>query len=484
MKFPRLSVRDRGLQFKLAIVMLILFACTLASILIPYSFGRESLKSDLEKSFLDLSNAIRVSVDQMTAPEGSEEDRLRGYVDSLRKSGIREVSIVGEDMGVIDSTDPKRIGKTARIKLPPKQLIINATFGDEPEEGEEKIQSKDLVIPVTVAGDTLGYIHVKMRIDDFTETIRKNLYLRFLSTLVIFSGGLLVAVAISAHYVRPLEKLAHAAEHVAAGDLSQELPVRGQDEVGRLTRSFNEMTARLRQNRELEEKVRESQYLSQLGRLSSGLAHEIRNPLNFIGLAIDHLDGLTEGRTPELSAEKEEVVRRIKEEVRNLNDLVTNFVTYGRPPAPQRAAVNIPEIVGSVLVMAGERMRNQRIRCVTEFAESPAVAVDPDMMRRAVLNLVGNAIDAMPDGGELRVAAGPASDGRYVLSVADTGVGIPPEDTERIFEPYYTTKNSGLGLGLVLTRKIVEAHDGRIVVDSEPGRGTRVEVVLPGAAAT
>ncbi len=483
MRFPHLSIRDRGLQFKLTIVMLILFACTMGSVFIPYFLGREGLKSDLEKSFLDLSNAIRVSVDQLTAPAASEEDRLRGYVESLRRSGIREVSIVGEDMGVIDSTNPKAIGKTARIKLPPEKLIINATFGDEPEEGEEKIQSKDLVIPVTVGGDTLGYIHVRMRIDDFTEPIRKNLYLRFFSTLVIFSMGLVLAVGISAHYVRPLEKLAHAAEHVAAGDLSQELPVTGQDEVGRLTRSFNEMIARLRQNRELEEKVRESQYLSQLGRLSSGLAHEIRNPLNFIGLAIDHLDGLTAARTPEVSAEKAQVIGRIKEEVRKLNDLVTNFVTYGRPPAPQRAAVRIPEIVESVLGMAAERMRAQRIRCVRELADSPPCAVDPDMMRRALLNLVGNAIDAMPEGGELRVKAGPAPDGRYALTVEDTGVGIPERDRDRIFQPYFTTKSSGLGLGLVLTRKIVEAHDGEIVVDSEPGRGTRILVLLPGATA-
>ncbi len=482
MKVPHLSIRDRGLQFKLTLVMLILFACTMGSVFIPYFWGHESLKNDLEKSFLDLSNAIRVSVDQLTAPAVSEEDRLRGYVESLKRSGIREVSIVGEDMGVIDSTNPKAIGKMARIKLPPEKLIINATFGEEPAEGEGKIQSKDLVIPVTVGGDTLGYIHVRMRIDDFTEVIRKNLYLRFFSTLLIFSVGLALAVGISAHYVRPLEKLAHAAEHVAAGDLSQELPVTGQDEVGRLTRSFNGMIVRLRQNRELEEKVRESQYLSQLGRLSSGLAHEIRNPLNFIGLAIDHLDGLAQGRTPEADAEKALVIGRIREEVQKLNELVTNFVTYGRPPAPQRTAVKIPEIVESVLRMAAERMRTQRIRCVREFADSPPIAVDPDMMRRAVLNLVGNAIDAMPEGGELRVAAGPAGGGRYALAVEDTGVGIPPDDRERIFQPYFTTKSSGLGLGLVLTRKIVEAHDGEIVVDSEPGRGTRIEVILPGAA--
>ncbi len=472
--------RDRGLRYKLTMVMMVLLVCSMGIVLIPYYWGRENLKTEIEKSFLDLSNAIRVSVDELTAPAPSDEARLRGYVESLKKSGIRQVSIVGEDMGVIDSTNPKIIGKTAKIRLPKEKLIINATFGEEPERGREKIMSRDLVIPVTVGGDTLGFIHVRMQIDDFTEPIRKNLYLRFASTLLLFAVGMILAVTISSHYARPLEQLALAAEKVAAGDLSQELPVSGEDEVGRLTRSFNEMIARLRQNRELEEKVRESHYLSQLGRFSSGVAHEIRNPLNFIGLAVDRLDALTVGCTREGAGEKAQVIARIKEEIQKLNDLVTNFVMYGRPARPQRTPVLIPDIVESVLRMASDRLRSQRIAVRRDFREGPPLAVDPDMIRRAVLNLVGNAIDSMPDGGELLVAAGPSDEDRYAILIGDTGPGIPEEDREKVFEPYYTTKLSGLGLGLDLTRKIVKAHGGEIVIDSEPGKGTRIRILLPG----
>jgi two-component system NtrC family sensor kinase len=125
-------------------------------------------------------------------------------------------------------------------------------------------------------------------------------------------------------------------------------------------------------------------------------------------------------------------------------------------------------------------MRNQRIRVRREMREAPPHPVDPDMIRRAVMNLVGNALDAMPEGGELLVAAGPSANGGLEVVVGDTGAGIPRENRERIFEPYFTTKPSGLGLGLVLTRKIVEAHAGEIVVDSEPGKGTRVRIFLPG----
>jgi signal transduction histidine kinase len=473
-------VRDGGLRFRLTMVMLILLFCSMGIVFIPYYWGRENLKADLEKRFLDLSNAIRVSIDQLTAPAASGQDRLREYVESLRKSGIREVSIVGEDMGVIDSTNPGAIGRTARIKLPPEKLIINATFGEEPDPGEEKLRSRDLVIPVTVGGDDLGFIHVRMQIDDFAEPIRKNLYLRSASTLAIFAVGFALAVIISAHYVRTLERLAMAAEKVAAGDLSQELPVGGKDEVGRLTRSFNEMVERLRRNRELEEKVRESQYLSQLGRLASGVAHEIRNPLNFIALAVDHLDTLTRGKTEEGDREKEAVLTGIRGEIRNLNDLVTNFILYGRPPEPQRTPVRIRELVEGVLQMAAPRLQEHRISLVADFQEAPPLAVDPDMIRRAIINLVGNAVDAMSGGGELRIVGAMQEEGGYRLEIRDTGIGISEEDLERLFEPYFTTKSTGLGLGMVLTRKIVEAHGGTIVVDSEPGRGTRVTIRLPG----
>src|SRR5512141_2008269 len=172
MRFPGIPLRDRGLQFKLTMVMLILFACSLVSVYIPYMFGRDALKRDLEDSFLELSNAMSMSVDQLTTPGISEEDRLYHYVESLKKTGIREVSIVGEDMGVIDSTNPKAIGRPARIKLPPEKLVINATFGDDTGD---KLQSLDLVVPVKVAGNAIIFIHLLFKIDHFTDLMCRKL---------------------------------------------------------------------------------------------------------------------------------------------------------------------------------------------------------------------------------------------------------------------------------------------------------------------
>lgn len=471
-------LRDRSLRFKLSLIMLILFVFSLGSVFVPHYMGREALRREIEKSFLELSNAISISVEQLTTTGLSEEDRLQHYVESLKKSGIREVSVVDGENAVIDSTNPKAIGRPARIRLPSKPLVITASFGDETGE---KIQTKHLVVPVKVGGESLGYIHARFRIDDFTEPIRKNLYLRVFTTLLIFSLGLLLAVSIASHYVSPVERLALAAEKVAAGDLSQELPVEGKDEVGRLTRAFNEMIARLRQNRELEEKVRESQYLSNLGNLASGVAHEIRNPLNFIGLAVDHLDTLSPAATPGAQIEKRQVISRIKEEIGRLNDLVTNFIMYGRPAEVNRTTVRMDDLLDGVLRIARERLAANGISCRRDFGEGGEAMVDPDMIRRAALNLVVNAMEAMPNGGELRLSGGKWDDDSYSFVVEDTGVGIEEKDRARIFEPYFTTKPSGLGLGLILTKKIVDAHGGEILVESEPGKGTRIRVVLPGA---
>jgi signal transduction histidine kinase len=161
---------------------------------------------------------------------------------------------------------------------------------------------------------------------------------------------------------------------------------------------------------------------------------------------------------------------------------VTNFIMYGKPPEPQKTAVRIPDLLDSVLRMAGDRLRSQHIRVQREYRECGEIPADPDMIRRAVMNLVGNAVDAMPTGGTLTVSAGPQGDGRYAVAIVDTGLGIERKDRERIFEPYFTTKESGIGLGLVLTKKIVDAHDGEIRLDSTPGKGTRVEFVLPRGA--
>src|SRR3990172_11330175 len=130
------------------------------------------------------------------------------------------------------------------------------------------------------------------------------------------------------------------------------------------------MIVRLRQNRALEEAVREKDYLTHLGKLSSGMAHEIRNPLNFIGLAVDHLGAMTEGKGSEGDAEKRQVIVRIKEEIGRLNELVTNFILYGRPPELQRAPVRLPELADGVLRMMEVRLRAQAISFPTKYPDA------------------------------------------------------------------------------------------------------------------
>ncbi len=224
-----------------------------------------------------------------------------------------------------------------------------------------------------------------------------------------------------------------------------------------------------------------------LVRLAAGLAHEIKNPLSTMAINLALLDeewGGARGASgaPELGAREKRCLKRVhtlQREVRRLETIVDDFLRFARGGQINRAPADLCALVREVLEFVEPEDRAQQIRHHADLpAGLPLVMLDSGAFRQAVLNLVVNARQAMPDGGELIVRV--ERQGNFVeLSVTDTGVGMTPEDLERCFELYYSTKKSGTGLGLSTTRRIVEEHDGTITVVSEKGRGTSFSIVLP-----
>jgi signal transduction histidine kinase len=224
-----------------------------------------------------------------------------------------------------------------------------------------------------------------------------------------------------------------------------------------------------------------AEHLSRVGQLASGIAHEIRNPLNYISLAIDHLK--TE-MLPSCGEKREELVEltdKIKEEVRRANYMVLNFMNYGRPLKLRRALVPYEEILSKVLPLLNDRLTEQRIRIELDInARLPLLWVDQELLRNCILNFINNAAQAMNDGGTICLGATlDESSGRVQLTFSDQGSGILPEDIAKIFQPYFTTKDVGIGLGLAITERIIKEHGGEIQVESSPGRGTTFTVLLP-----
>lgn len=319
--------------------------------------------------------------------------------------------------------------------------------------------------------------------------------------------GLYVFVLASVGYLilwrvvlRPVNAVATGVEKVAAGDLSQSVPVVSDDEIGRLAGNFNAMTmelaaARRRMERlrhELEERVAiksadvrrtegrlaEAERLAALGRLTAEIAHEIRNPLTALGGY-----GRRLLRAVSTDAERE-YARIVVAEATRLESLLRDVLDYSSPPRYELVRQPLTDIVSESLAAFGERLAERGITLAADLRAEEPVFVDPGHVRRAIDNLVANAVDAMAGGGELRVETRLAAArclSYVVLTVEDSGPGIPEAELARVYEPFWTTKRmgEGSGLGLPITRKILEAHGGFVQVANRPGGGLVASLWFP-----
>jgi signal transduction histidine kinase len=236
-------------------------------------------------------------------------------------------------------------------------------------------------------------------------------------------------------------------------------------------------------NRRLEqaqEEARRSERLAALGQLTAGLAHEIRNPLAVIKGSAETLTHRLQSADPLTT----ELAGYISSEVNRLNTVVTRFLNFARPLKLEKRPTQIPPLLDRALKVAWERWPEAKVEVRQQYSENlPEMIVDPDLCEQAFVNLVLNAYEAMTDGGgRLTVTVAVAnSDGRQGVEVdiEDTGPGIPPELHEQVFNPFFSTKKEGVGLGLSLVSKIVDDHRGWIRVSSEPGKGACFRVFLP-----
>jgi signal transduction histidine kinase len=225
---------------------------------------------------------------------------------------------------------------------------------------------------------------------------------------------------------------------------------------------------------QLEDQIDTAAKLAAIGRLTSGVAHEVKNPLNAMVLQLEILKAKLEGQGESVMPH----VEILASEIRRLDRVVRTFLDFARPVELHPAETDLDGLVQDVFRMAEPEAARRQVKLVLERNGSPKVRVDRDLMKQALLNLVLNGCQAMPSGGELRVSSHASSAG-VQLEVADQGTGIPPEARSKIFSLYYTTKPSGTGVGLAMTYRIVQLHNGTIDFSSEVNRGTTFRVTLP-----
>ena len=314
-----------------------------------------------------------------------------------------------------------------------------------------------------------SYVELKRRIRD--------------AALLVGGGGVVLAILLSswasARVTRPVVDLARAAQDVASGNWSASVQVEGHDEVAQLAESFNRMTSELLAQKE---RLVQTERVAAWRELARRLAHELKNPLFPLQLTVENLIRARE-QSPEMF---EEIFRESSQtllaEISNLKGIINRFSEFSRMPQPQLQRVQVNEIVEAVARLFQAQFQakgREAIHCQMQLDRRlDPIAADPELLHRALSNLVLNAMDAMPNGGTLTLRTR-RDDGKVAIEVCDTGSGLTREECERIFTPYYTSKQHGTGLGLAIVQSVVSDHGGRISVQSEPGKGTTFVIELP-----
>jgi two-component system, NtrC family, nitrogen regulation sensor histidine kinase NtrY len=301
--------------------------------------------------------------------------------------------------------------------------------------------------------------------------------------LLVGGGGIIVAILLSswvaARVTRPVVQLARAAQEVAAGNWDTRVEIPGSDEVAQLAESFNRMTAELLAQKE---RLVQTERVAAWRELARRLAHELKNPLFPLQLTVENLMRARTQSPDQFDEVFRESSSTLLAEISNLKKIIGRFSEFSKMPQPQLQAVQVNEILGQIAKLYQAQLQAPGripIACKLELNDNlGTLAADPDLLHRALSNLVLNAMDAMPDGGTLTLRTR-GDDGKVIIEVADTGSGLTREECERIFTPYYTSKQHGTGLGLAIVQSVVSDHGGRISVQSEPGRGTTFVIELP-----
>ena len=444
---------------------------------------------------------IALGTTGLTSPEERVVDLInrpdQTFLDDASKEKIIDIIIIDDEWRVSDSLnedyfptlgdDGKLVYKmlSELTDLPP--LMEGGRLGDDlrnfPNKKTAANKNSDNeahAVPIETTSKGRWYVMVLLR-NDKSEAARRAAR-SLLVTLAVLSMTTLITFFLVWRFTRPIANLSDAARRVADGDLCVRVPdEHRQDEMGQLAQRFNEMTAELEKSKELEAQLQQAEKSAVIGRLGSAIAHEIRNPLNYINLTLDHLRSKFAPEEPEKRETFEKLTSQLKAEVARINQQISDFLNYSRPAKADLKPTDVRTVIDDSLRIIEAQASENGIKVgVVEHENVPKILGDPEFLRSVFNNLMINAVQAMEkSGGRLNIKITPDENQSFVrIEIADTGNGIPEENLSKIFEPYFSTKETGTGLGLAIVQKIVDIHHGTIEVESKMGEGTRFTVRL------
>lgn len=494
------------------------FAATMSS----HRLG-DNLLTQARASVLRIADVVKRST-RYTMLHNSSEDTSETVSNIARQPGIEHVRIYSKEGKIAYSGRHDEVGSkvdmTAEACNQCHSLERPPTHLDSPQRarvftgagGDRVLAAIDVVYNepgCSTSGchkppeeqQVLGVVDIGVSLRDIDQRIEEA----GTGTLVFALGATALACALLGLMVfsfvtRPLRSLLAGMRRVSAGELDQELPVRSGDEIGKLAMGFNQMTVDLHNARtqlsdwaktleqQVEEKTRDlrvaqdqvvrAEKLSSLGILAAGVAHELNSPLT----GILTFSTLLLQDSPKGTRQHDDL-QLIVNETNRCATIIRQLLEFSRESSPQKKPHEIAQVIQRTLALVKHQARFQNVKLTVDVAPGlPPVLCDPNQLEQVFLNMLINAADAMPNGGEVALRAAPGAPGRVVVSFTDTGVGIPPENLTKIFDPFFTSKpvGKGTGLGLSVSYGIVRRHGGKIEVKSEVGKGTTFSIDLPG----
>jgi len=438
---------------------------------------------------------LKVSLEKISLPREME------YVQDL----IDAVEEYERTLGVVVYHQEKNlIFRSLSIEedIEPYLEMIKRSIREDLHQEEFRIYKKFPVFSYAFPlkdrrGRNIGGVSILQHTSFMEEEIIRAKWSIFIMILLVIGGIVTLILIVTRKWITiPISQLMNGIKHMAKGELNTRIDLKRGGELSELAQAFNQMAVNLKEAQDriiqegetkldLERSLRQSEKLATIGQLASGLAHEIGTPLNIIG-------GRTELAKRRLD-DKELIQKNldtIAQQTERITKIIQQLLGFVRKKRPEQKALRINAILDSTLDLLEHQIQKQRLKVAKDFREDlPSAIGDPDQLQQVFLNLILNAIQSMPDGGELRISATCERtskeglvNGRQeyvVVCVKDTGMGMEKEVLQNIFNPFFTTKDAGTGLGLMVSQGIIQDHEGWIDVESEIGKGSIFRVYFP-----
>jgi len=465
----------------LAFVAAVIFPVALLAF-VTRQYVADEMRANVAQEAIRTASAARRVVEDLVGPRASQQkipidDNLLVWVSRLIN---QDVNIFADSRLVATSERTLFASGLLPTRMPADVYEALTLRRQSAAVTRETVGPIDYIVagtPVTQATLPVGTLTVpltsrELQIEDQIDTFDRRV---LLAALLFILAGSWLGYRMAERIADPVNRLTRATRRIARGDLDARVAATSSDELRRLVEDFNSMAAELqRQRKELERTHR----LEAWAEMARQVAHEIKNPLTPIQLNAEHLRRVHADRGEPLGSVLQECVGTILQQVTLLRQIASEFSSFASSPTAKRATVDVADMLRAILEPYRRGLAD-RIRFDIDVPTSlPQVVIDRTLVARSITNIIENALHAMPGTGTLSVVAREDA-GVVRVRVADTGVGMDAEALARAFEPYFSTKATGTGLGLPIAKRNVEVSGGGIAVSSEPGRGTTVEISLP-----